>query len=88
MTFFFAIFVIMFCAAVLLLVAVALQLIWVWRLCGNDGLVRGLCAPNETVQALVDQMAHVQHHATVACDDSADFAFLTLTEFGFGRMRP
>ena len=78
----------MFCAAVLLLVAVALQLIWVWRLCGNDGLARGLCAPYERSRLLVDQMAHVQHHAIVACDDSADFAFLTLTEFGFGRMRP
>ncbi len=69
MTFFFAIFVIMFYAAVLLFVAVALQLIWVWRLCGNDCLARCLCAPHESVQALVNRMAHVQHHAIVSDDD-------------------
>jgi hypothetical protein len=32
-------------------------------------------------------MAHVQHHAIVSGDDTADFVIVTLTEFGFGRMR-
>ena len=33
-------------------------------------------------------MAHEQHHAIILGDDLADFPFMTVTEFGFGRMRP
>ena len=31
-----------------------------------------LRAPHESVQALVDRMAHVQHHAIILGDDLAD----------------
>ena len=47
-----------------------------------------LCAPHVSVQAFVDRMAHKQHHAIILGDDLADFPFMTVTEFGFGRMRP